>query len=141
MDCKEARTLIRNYVFWRDVRIPALKAEISNLGQSITANYSGSVRSSDVSDPTSSLVMKKERLEEELRQLETCVRIIEWVREFLGDEYARVFDLLIYQDKYTWVEMVDKSELTEKEFRLRRIKVIRKIGEAFEGLSFYRSSA
>lgn len=142
MDNREARAMLKNYRYWRDVRIPALQEEIQLGPQiSVISNYSGSVRGSNISNPTATVAIKEVELPIQLEQLCRVIRIIEGIRDHLSKDCRVVFDLLIYQDQMSWVEMIDKSQLTEKEFRCRRVKILNYIREAFDGLSFYRSSA
>lgn len=137
MTNKDAQEILEKYVFWRDVRIPILHEQITYIGQSVTANYSGTVRGSEVSDPTANTIQKQVAFEEELFDLQNKVRAVEYVKEYLDEDLLPVFRFLIYPRKKSWAEITDctSSGMTEQEFRTRRKKILRYVREAFSGLS------
>ena len=137
MDKKEAQRLLENYIFMRDVRIPAIERQIANIEPCLTPNYSGSIRGSDVSDPAANLATKKLDLETKLAQTRAAIITIESVKEFLGKECGAVFQHLIYPRKLTWEGAALQTGLTEKEFRIRRNKIIKYMRAPFDGLSLW----
>jgi hypothetical protein len=138
MDCKEAKIILEKYVFWRDVRIPILEDQLNSLCSSSTANYSGSIRGTNISDPTKREAEERITLEMELADLRNKVRAVEYVKKYLDEDLLPAFRFLIYPRKQSWAEMADheKSGMTEQEFRTRRRKILNYTREAFEGLSF-----
>lgn len=132
---REARIMLENFIYWRDIRIPAIELEFETISPSFIANYSGGVRGSGTSSPTQNEAIKHQYLVEELHRLRRTIKILNFIRGTLDDSCKELFDLFADPQNYTWDEIMAKTNLTEKEFRYRRNKILGYIRETFDGLS------
>lgn len=127
--------MLENFIYWRDIRIPAIELDFETLSPSFIANYPESVRGSGTNSPTQNEAIKHQSLLKELHRLRRMIKILNFIRNTLDDSCKALFDLFADPRKYTWDEIMAKTNLTEKEFRYRRGKILGYIKETFDGLS------
>ena len=140
-----AKEILGKYRFWRDIRIPALEMElgIESAFPRCHSSFEVEVRGSEIGDPTAQEVMRRRKLEAELQRLKNYIQIITNIKEQMESEDSLtewIFKYLMYPKRYSWTEAICLSELTDKEFRYRREKILKNTAEAFEGFLMEESA-
>ena len=142
MSNKKANYVLKNYVIWRDVRIPAIEEQLETVSPSFIASYSsGSGGSGNgISNPTQRESVQRDYLIGQLMEFRRTVRIMAWIRDTLEDDCVKLFDLLSDPKGHTRYEIEVATGLTTKEVRYRREKILKYMRETFDGLSLPLSS-